>query len=60
MTIRRLLALAHNGVARAECDIDGQWAISIWQAARASFGIPPTTATPGSNCPLICVISGSA
>jgi photosystem II stability/assembly factor-like uncharacterized protein len=27
MTTRRLLALAHNGVARAECDADGQWIV---------------------------------
>jgi hypothetical protein len=27
MITRRLLALAHNGVARAECDVGGQWAV---------------------------------
>ena len=27
MTIKRLLALSHNGVARAECDPDGQWSM---------------------------------
>jgi hypothetical protein len=27
MSSRRLLALAHNGVARAECDADGQWSV---------------------------------
>jgi hypothetical protein len=27
MTIKHLLALSHNGVARAECDPDGQWSV---------------------------------
>src|SRR5262245_61372672 len=27
MITRRLLALAHNGMVRAECDADGRWAV---------------------------------
>jgi hypothetical protein len=29
MTTRQLLSLAHNGVARAESDADGQWCVEL-------------------------------